>query len=411
MTRVPYKQNARFSPPSLAEPLGEAGVRYLTLPQTQEWLRTLEPLAKDPLRMASRLAGCVSDQERRWIMDYLKLLPRLREKFGLSVNLVGDQLAYEQSTGQDLGQWKAALWPSGASLPDLCCGRGGDSFFVAPTVQVQAYDMDPARVAMYQYNLGLLERPFQAHLGDVRSLSSGADFFCMDPARREQLGQNQRDWTLMTPTVEEIQKVAQRYGGGVLKLAPGFPLEALPAHLEYWYLGGRNDCRELLVMMGSLITQPGRVRAVSLDSSVRQWEGSLDSTLQRLPVAGLGRFLFEPQPVLVRSHLFVNEAQRLGLWQIDEGLAYLSGDSLLEPDSGLVAYPILGHCPLSTGAVRQLLRQHDMGNITLKKRGVEIVPEAEIKRLAPKGSQRGILFYTRLQGQKTAILTQEPLRG
>lgn len=165
-------------------------------------------------------------------MDYLQLRPRLAEKFGLAIDLVCDRLAYEQSTAQDLGRWKAALWPAGSSVHDLCCGMGGDSFFIPPTVQVQGYDLDLARIAMYNHNMQVQGLPFSAQLHDVRNLESRAQFFCIDPARRAELGQNQRDWTLMTPALDEVMALAQRYEGGMIKLPPGFPLEAVPSEVE-----------------------------------------------------------------------------------------------------------------------------------------------------------------------------------
>jgi len=53
-----------------------------------------------------------------------------------------------------------------------------------------------------------------------------------------------------------------------------------------------------------------------------------------------------------------------------------------------------------------MLKKYDAGKITLKKRGVEVVPEAEIRRLAPKGEKECILFYTRILGKKRAIFCE-----
>ena len=69
-------------------------------------------------------------------------------------------------------------------------------------------------------------------------------------------------------------------------------------------------------------------------------------------------------------------------------------------------FKVLETSPLSTSAVRQMLKKHSIGKLTLKKRGVEIIPENEIIRLAPKGKNEGVLFYTRLDGEKIAVLTQ-----
>lgn len=396
-----------YAPPAMPLALPPEGVAFLCREETRALATRLQSLANDPLRLASQLAGRMDPTERRWFMDYLQLVPRIQEKLGLPVWPVCDRLALEQSTAQDLGRWKAALWPRQSTLHDLCCGMGGDSFFIPSDIHVEGYDLDPARLAMFDFNMESLGLPRRATLQDVRSLESSADFFCIDPARRAELGQNQRNLTHLTPTLDEVLALAAKYGGGMVKLPPGYPTENLPPSAEILYVGGRTDCRECLLLLGNLATRPGRVRAVCLEENVREWEGEPAQTQEGLGVADPGRYLFEPLPVLVRSHLFIAVGRKAGLWQIDAGLAYLSGDTLPPPDAGLVPYEVIEHCPLTTSGVQQMLRRHDIGKLTLKKRGVEVIPEDEIRRLDPRGSQSAILFYTRLRGEKSAVLAQK----
>ena len=392
-----------FTPsPSSPAPLSAAGVAFLADPATQTLAESLKK-ETDPLRLSSRLSKMLEPESRRWLMDYLQLKPRLLEKLGRS-DLLCDRLALEQSTARDLGEWKAALWPTGSSLHDLCCGMGGDSLFVPPSVRVQGIDLDEARIAMYDFNMERLDLERRALKADVRTLESQADFFCIDPARRAELGQNQRDLTQVTPSLEEVRLLARRYGGGMVKLPPGFPSEALPRHSEVLFAGGHADCRECLLLMGSLAPEEGRVRALSLGAKTRLWSASQEETRRSLPVDQPGRFLREPSPVLLRSHLFVPLAHAAGLWQLDSRIAYLSCHSLPKDVEGFHCYSIADYCPLGTSAVQAMLRRHDIGKLTLKKRGVEIVPEAEIKRLKPKGSREGILVYTRLRDEKSALL-------
>lgn len=54
-----------------------------------------------------------------------------------------------------------------------------------------------------------------------------------------------------------------------------------------------------------------------------------------------------------------------------------------------------------------MLKEHNIGKITLKLRGVKLDPDAEIKRLKPKGKESAILFYTRAYGEKVAILARK----
>ena len=53
-----------------------------------------------------------------------------------------------------------------------------------------------------------------------------------------------------------------------------------------------------------------------------------------------------------------------------------------------------------------MLKENSIGKLTLKLRGVKLDPDAEIKRLKPKGKNIATLFYTRAYGEKVAILAR-----
>jgi hypothetical protein len=327
-----------------------------------------------------------------------RLAAKVRAKFGAlgeKTRLVCDSYALEQATAPDIAQWKAAFWPEGSSLNDLCCGMGADSFFVKPSVRTLGVDLEESRVRMYQANMEILGLPHQAVRGDACSEEFRADFFCIDPARRPKL----------QPSFESVLQIAGRYQGGMAKLPPAFPVERLPANAERLYLGGRADCRETLLFLGSLAAHPERVRAVEFEGDlVRVWEGSVNPS--PLLCAPVGTYLLEPSPVLVRSHLFLELGKIAHFWQIDATLSYLSCDALPADLVGFAPYRILGKSALATRAVKEMLAHHDIGSLDLKKRGVEVVPEEEIKRLKPAGTRHGILFYTRELGKKVAYLAE-----
>ena len=111
--------------------------------------------------------------------------------------------------------------------------------------------------------------------------------------------------------------------------------------------------------------------------------------------------------MLIRSRLFSDAAlaHDQDAHLISEGIAYVSSDWML-PAPAFTSYEILAHTEIATGAVRSMLKEHDIGKITLKLRGVKLDPDAEAKRLKPKGKNSAILFYTRFYGEKIAILTR-----
>ena len=410
-----------------------------------------------------------SNEERAAIMDYMALVPKFREKFCAAEHiakvgavrnsannenargmfLLCDKLALEQSTAQDIGRWKANLWPhgndatenatgAGAEVHDLCCGMGGDSFYLPASLKVTGVDLDENRLAMYRHNMQAFGKNAGTICADVRSVE-GEDYFTIDPARRAIEGENQRDLRNLTPTLEEVVEISRHYKGGMAKLPPGYPPAEIPDGTEILYLGGHSACRECLVLFGELAKHPDTVRAIIVgkagetlaewtrrrDRSLETLDDDLQEKLDRndslegkdrtyrtatsrsdLPLGEIGKYIAEPAPVLIRSRLFSDAAlaHDPDAHLISEGIAYVSSDKML-PAPAFTSYEILAHTEIATGAVRSMLKENDIGKITLKLRGVKLDPDAETKRLKPKGKNSAILFYTRARGEKVAILT------
>ncbi|OWV02335.1 class I SAM-dependent methyltransferase [Fibrobacter sp. UWR2] len=399
----------------------------------------------DALQVSTALhkAG-YSNEDRAAIMDYMALVPKFREKFANKETarrmfLLCNKLALEQSTAQDIGRWKANLWPREGSVNDLCCGMGGDSFYLPASLQLTGIDLDENRLAMYRHNLQAFGKDASVKCADARSIE-GAAFFTIDPARRAIEGENQRDLRNLTPTLEEVVEISKHYKGGMAKLPPGYPPAEIPDGTEILYLGGHSDCRECLVLFGELAKSPDTIRAVIIDKNgetAAEWTRKRDRSLETLDedlqekldrndslegkdrtyrtatsrsdlsLGGIGKYIAEPAPVLIRSRLFSDAAlaHDQDAHLISEGIAYVSSDRML-PAPAFTSYEILAHTEIATGAVRSMLKEHDIGKITLKLRGVKLDPDAEAKRLKPKGKNSAILFYTRFHGEKIAILTR-----
>jgi len=437
----------------------------LTSAKVQDFIELAFTKKMDALQISTQLAKEFSNDERAAIMDYMALVPKFREKFfsketspstkgkkSDATFLLCDKLALEQSTAQDIGRWKSTLWPSGKeavgkAVHDLCCGMGGDSFYLPKELSTIGVDLDENRLAMYRYNCSVLrESNNQTQLADVRDVAKlndtdkQADYFTIDPARRALEGENQRDLRNLTPTFEEVIEISKHYKGGMAKIPPGYPISEIPRGTEILYIGSRTDCRECLVLFGELAKNPDHVRAVMVDKSgnaIAQWNDSRDekretrneseqsqydhnyelegrdrvyrtsSSESDLPLGSLSKFISEPAPVLLRSHLFgsVALAHDKTTHLISPGIAYTTSKEAL-PAPGFANFEVLESSEISTAAVRTMLKAHAIGKITLKLRGVKVDPEQEIKRLKSKGKNAATLFYTRLNGEKIAILAR-----
>ena len=450
----------------------------LTSAKVQDFIELATKKKLDALQVSTHLAKEFSNEERAAIMDYMALVPKFRDKFfaensgkpaknAPAAFLLCDKLALEQSTAQDIGRWKSTLWECASQanrngnsengrnavpiVHDLCCGMGGDSFYLDfLTIGV---DLDENRLEMYRYNNKVI-RDSDDHtiLADVREIAKQndsesvtlalpkADYFTIDPARRAIEGENQRDLRNLTPTFEEVIEISKHYKGGMAKIPPSYPICEIPQGTEILYIGSRTDCRECLVLFGEIAQNPNHVRAVMVDktgNAIAEWSEIRDekrearneseqsqydhnyelegrdrvyttaSSESDLPLGSVSKFISEPSPVLLRSHLFgvIALAHDESTHLISPGIAYVSSAKPL-PSPGFANFEVLDSAEISTGAVRAMLKSHDIGKLTLKLRGVKVDPDQEIKRLKPKGKNAATLFYTRLDGEKIAILTR-----
>ena len=447
----------------------------LTSAKVQDFIELATKKKMDALQVSTHLAKEFSNEDRAAIMDYMALVPKFRDKFFAENSiktaknapasfLLCDKLALEQSTAQDIGRWKSTLWErarqanrNGNSetapiVHDLCCGMGGDSFYLPKDFLTIGVDLDENRLEMYRYNSKVM-RDSDDHtiLADVREIAKQndsesvtlalpkADYFTIDPARRAIEGENQRDLRNLTPTFEEVIEISKHYKGGMAKIPPGYPISEIPRGTEILYIGSRTDCRECLVLFGELAQSLDHVRAVMVDktgNAIAEWNEIRDekrearneseqsqydhnyelegrdrvyttaSSESDLPLGSVSKFISEPSPVLLRSHLFgvIALAHDESTHLISPGIAYTTSEKPL-PSPGFANFEVLDSAEISTGAVRAMLKAHDIGKLTLKLRGVKVDPDQEIKRLKPKGKNSAILFYTRLNGEKIAILT------
>ena len=83
---------------------------------------------------------------------------------------------------------------------------------------------------------------------------------------------------------------------------------------------------------------------------------------------------WSPPPAIVRSHMVAEFAQNIGAHLLDEHLAYLCSAEPVEHP--LVAcYEVLEEIPLQEKQLKRWVREQGFTALTIKKRGVDIVPE------------------------------------
>jgi hypothetical protein len=114
-------------------------------------------------------------------------------------------------------------------------------------------------------------------------------------------------------------------------------------------------------------------------------------------------FLADPDPALVRSGLLGLLAQELGAQPLHPLCAYL-GAPLALRSPFLRSFRVLDAAPLDRKQVRRMLARHDVGPVTVKKRGHPDPADKLARRLRGPGRRPGVLLLARLERSHHAFL-------
>ncbi|MEO6605396.1 MAG: hypothetical protein ABIN55_07265 [Aeromicrobium sp.] len=105
----------------------------------------------------------------------------------------------------------------------------------------------------------------------------------------------------------------------------------------------------------------------------------------------------------MRSGLVGEFASTIGGWLLDSRIAYVSSDRA-ETTPLARAFRVIDELPFREKPLKAALQVRRIGTLTIKKRGVDIVPEELIKRMKLKGPNTATVIMTRVRGEGRAFL-------
>ncbi|WP_459182921.1 class I SAM-dependent methyltransferase [Streptomyces sp.] len=309
----------------------------------------------------------------------------------------------EQATRKPVADYRADRFRALGvrRLADLCCGIGGDA--IAPAragIEVLAVDRDPLTCAVARANaealgLGAL---IEVRCADVTEVDTGAyDAVFVDPARRGGRGRI-FDPEAYSPPLSWAVGAARKAPYAALKIAPGVPHEAVPEEAEAEWISDHGDVKEAVLWFGTAAA-PGARRATLLP-------GGASLVGRGLPdpaVRAVSRYLYEPDGAVIRAHLVAEVAEALDGGLIDETIAYVTADEL-RPVPYATAYEITDVLPFNLKRLKALVREREIGVLTVKKRGSAVEPEELRRKVKPQGPGSATVFLTRVNGAPSMLL-------
>ncbi|MFE6228858.1 methyltransferase domain-containing protein [Streptomyces sp. NPDC057854] len=364
-------------------------------------LRDYDPAQE--LAVASRLRRDHPAELVSAALGQARLRQRAVAKFGAedAYRMYFTPNGVEQSTRATVGTYRAArLKALGVgSVADLCSGVGGDALALARAgISVLAVDRDPLTAEVARANAAALglDGLIEVRCADVTEIDTRPyDAVFVDPARRGGRGRI-FDPEAYSPPLSWAMDAARKAPHAALKIAPGIPHETVPDEAEAEWISDGGDVKEAVLWFG---TEPGARRATLLPSGASLTGRGLPDP----PVRPVGRYLYEPDGAVIRAHLVAEVAEELDGGLIDATIAYVTADALV-PTPYASAYEITDELPFNLKKLKALLREREVGNLTVKKRGSAVEPEEIRRKVRPKGPNAATVLLTRVAGAPTMLI-------
>jgi THUMP domain-like/Methyltransferase domain len=326
-----------------------------------------------------------------------------RAKFGgTAAEMFFTRAGLEQATRPEVADHHANRFVEAGvrRVIDFGCGIGSDSMaFARAGLEVVAVDVDPVTAAVARANLAGRAEVICADATEVAEqlITPGVGVFC-DPARRDDRGRVWRveDFTPPWSTVTDLLDGKRTVG---VKLGPALPHSLIPAAVEAEWITHRGETVEVTLWAGAG-ANPGRRSALIMPNA------RLSATASPpLPVRDLMRYLYEPAGAVIRAGAIADLGAHLGAGLLDPQVAYLTSDQLCSTPFA-AAFEVQQRLPFHLKALRNWVRQAQIGVLEIKKRGIDVDPAELRRRLRLAGPNSATVVISRTPSGAIAAVVE-----
>ncbi len=422
--------------------------RWLTSAAAEPCLSASAASERMSPQFVQSLRRTLTGEQTRAVLELAALRERAVEKFPWAERLFLTGKGLEQATDWRLARYKATTAANrlpGNSAYDLGCGIGGDLLALAMLGPTTAVERDPVAAEFARANLqsfwpfgqsAQLENTSRVIYGDLTEIVLPTDsFWHLDPDRRP-AGARAVHWEWLEPGPEVIAALLQRQQNGVIKGAPAAPAPTMElGNYSREWVSTRRECRQQLLWLGALAENQSQHRAtriIDAETAARYpqrssellrtipiddpWQPSVAFSFQGTPAhiaegaTNWGAYLYEPDPAVLAADLAGDLAQILCWTQVEAAIPYFTSDILaLHPLWS--SFRIVAVLPWRRERVKALLKERQIGQLEIKKRGVPLDPAEVRQQLQPRGDKSGVLILTRHGKQVQALLCERVTAG
>jgi hypothetical protein len=372
----------------------------------------------EPLHLVTnRLRRLTTAARAHLLLEQIELRGRAAVKFSRAAEMFFTRVGLEQATDEWTAGYKASRFgdtigaattaTSSIGIADLCCGIGGDLLALAAGRAAVGIDRDVVSAHFAAANARLFGATATVETVDVEQVEITAyAAWHIDPDRRPS-GKRTSAVEWSSPSRETVERLLAVNSQAAIKLAPAaeLPAEWLE-NCECEWISRDRQCRQLVAWFGNLAKAPGKCRATVLAADGRPLRSVVGEPRESLPIANdLARYVFEPDTAVLAAKLPGALAAEHQLAAVSAGIPYLTGPNRIQ-DAALACFEVDEVLPLQLKKLAAHLRSRNIGQLEIKKRGVDHEPEKVRKQLALNGDIDATLLLTKLNGKHVAILAR-----
>jgi len=364
--------------------------------------QALAECAQLPLRADTRIADV--DAARRIAGEYgpavletLLLRDRAAAKLHCASQWLCTDEALQQASASRVAVHRAGRL-AGRDVHDVTCSIGGDLVELARAAnRCVGSDTHPVRLAMAAHNCSVHEVSPGLLRADALRPTTRDTVVVADPARRDGAGRRNNRPDAFVPPLDELA-AAYRGRDLVVKTAPGIDPAAAPWAAELELISLDGQAREACLYSAGVAGASRRASVLRSDGSY--WTVTGDEP-DDIDVGVAGEWIVDPDPAVVRAGLVRQYGARHAMWQLDERIAYLTGN---DPPPGIRAFRVLEFGPYSEKSLRAAVRRHEAGSVEILTRGVNVDPTTLRRRIGPRGRGALSIVITRIGRKSVAFV-------
>jgi len=378
-------------------------LKFLHKEENKNFFKKLQKLKKISINDIQQLISNNPEKPIKEMLSQIKL-----QKKNLKKNRISDQLLFtergaQQASSLELAKYHAQKFKTFNKIADLCCGIGVDLISIAKDKkQVYTVDLDEDAFKLAKFNCKTQNlNNIKFHLDRAEKFNKYVDAIFIDPDRRA--GYNRKiapeDYSPPFSKIMELRTICQNIA---VKLSPAIDYKRLnsPDYSTLEFVSENGILKEILLCMGKLATENCERKAVLLPSNL-----TLQNSSMKIAITDIQKYLFEPDPAIIRAGLVQELGSKIGYKLIDSKLALLTGSQISQNKFGKI-YKVEEIMKFDLKKVRKYVRENEIGELIIKTRGFPESVEKFRKKIKLKGNNSVVMFILRKGDSHIIVFAQ-----